>query len=125
MRGLLERKDTLDMRTKTLITCLTSGLPTFGQPAWTAGNSAAAPSRGASFESNHRARQTQRPAPPLQPAVSGVIPRAIRGGNALQMLNPFAPAKYGTAKENVSLDPDVPGKWGGINFFSISFQQRR
>jgi len=39
-----------------------------------------------------------------------VIPRAIRGGNPLQMLNPFAPAKYGTAEENVSLDPNVPEK---------------
>jgi hypothetical protein len=37
------------------------------------------------------------------------------------MLNPFAPAKYGTAEENVSLDPNVPGKWNGINLFSISF----
>jgi hypothetical protein len=37
------------------------------------------------------------------------------------MLNPFAPAKYGTGEENVSLDPDVPGKANGINLFSISF----
>jgi hypothetical protein len=50
-----------------------------------------------------------------------VIPRAIRGGHPLQMLNPFAPAKYGTAEESVSLDPDVPGKGNGINFVTISF----
>jgi hypothetical protein len=50
-----------------------------------------------------------------------VIPSAIRGGDPLQMLNPRAPAKYGTAEENVSLDPDVPGKGNGIKFFSISF----
>jgi hypothetical protein len=56
-----------------------------------------------------------------QPGVSGVIPRAIRGGNPLQMLNPFAPSKYGTAEENVSFDPDVFGKANGINFFSVSF----
>jgi hypothetical protein len=37
------------------------------------------------------------------------------------MLNPLAPAKYGTAEENVSLDPDVPGKGSGIKVFSISF----
>jgi hypothetical protein len=54
-------------------------------------------------------------------AVSGVVPRAIRGGNPLEMLNPFAPAKYGTAEENVSLDPDVPGRVNGTNFFGISF----
>jgi hypothetical protein len=50
-----------------------------------------------------------------------VIPRAIRGGNPLQMLNPLAPAKYGKADESVSLDPDIPGKVNGINFVSISF----
>jgi hypothetical protein len=100
------------MRTKTLIICLALGFLIFDEPAWAARNS---------FESRQRARQTQRPATLYKPAVSGVIPRAIRGGNPLQMLNPFAPAKYGTAEESVSLDPDVPGKWNGIKFVSISF----
>jgi hypothetical protein len=50
-----------------------------------------------------------------------VIPRAIHAGNPLQMLNPFAPAKYGTSEENISVDPDVPGKVNGINFVSIHF----
>jgi hypothetical protein len=109
------------MRTKTLIACLATGLLTLGQPARAAGKPATAPSHPASFESRHHARQTHRPAKLSQPEVSGVIPRAIRGGNPLQMLNPFAPAKYGTAEENVSLDPDIPGKWDGIKFFSISF----
>jgi len=109
------------MRIKTLIACLATGLLTLGQPARAADNPAPAPSHRTSFESRHHARQTQRPAPLSQQAISGVIPRAIRGGNPLQMLNPFAPVKYGTAEENVSLDPDVPGKANGINFFSISF----
>jgi hypothetical protein len=109
------------MKTKTLIACLGTGLLMFGQPARAAGKPATAPSPTASFESRHHARQTHRPAPLSPPAVSGVIPRAIRGGNPLQMLNPFAPAKYGTSEENISLDPDVPGKVNGINFFSISF----
>jgi hypothetical protein len=108
------------MRTKTLIACLTTGLLTLGQTA-RATDPATAPSHTTSFEHRHRARQTHRPATLSQQAVSGVIPRAIRGGHPLQMLNPFAPAKYGTAEENVSLDPDVPGKANGINFFSISF----
>jgi hypothetical protein len=112
---------TLDMRIKTLIACLAIELLTLSQAARAAGKPATAPSHTASFESRHHARQTHRPANLSQPAVSGVIPRAIRGGNPLQMLNPFAPAKYGTAEENVSLDPDVPGKVNGINFFSISF----
>jgi len=109
------------MRTQTLIACLATGLLTLSQPARAAGKPATPPSHTASFESRHHARQTHRPAALSQQAVSGVIPRAIRGGNTLQMLNPFAPAKYGTAEENVSLDPDVPGKWNGINLFSISF----
>lgn len=100
------------MKTKALIACLTAGLLTLGQPAWAARNS---------FESRQHVRQTHRPAILSRPAVSGVIPRAIHGGNPLQMLNPFAPAKYGTSEENVSVDPDVPGKVNGINFVSISF----
>jgi len=109
------------MKTKTLLVCLATGFLTLAQPARAAGNSVTAPSHIASFESRHHARQTHRPATLSQPAVSGVIPRAIRGGHPLQMLNSFAPARYGTAEESVSLDPDVPGKGNGINFFSISF----
>ena len=111
----------LVMKTKTLIACLTTGLLTLGQPARAAGTRTIAPSQTASFESRHHARQIHQPAILSQPGVSGVIPRAIRGGNPLQMLNPFAPTKYGTADENVSFDPDVPGKADGINFFSVSF----
>jgi hypothetical protein len=112
---------TLDMKTKTLIACLATGLLTLGQPARAAGNRTTAPSHTASFESRHHARQTHRPAALSEQVVSGVIPRAIRGGHPLQMLNPFAPAKYGTAEESVSFDPDVPGKGNGIKLFSISF----
>jgi len=109
------------MKTKTLIACLATGLLTLGQPARAAGTPTTAPSHTASFKSRHPARQIHQPAGLSQPSVSGVIPRGIRGGNPLQMLNPFAPAKYGTADDNVSFDPDVPGKVNGINFFSVSF----
>jgi hypothetical protein len=37
------------------------------------------------------------------------------------MLNPMAPAKYGTAEENALLDPDRPGKCDGIKLLGISF----
>jgi hypothetical protein len=109
------------MKTKTLIACLVPGLLTLGQPARAVANPATAPSHTASFEARHHARQTHRPATLSEQTISGAIPRAIRGGNPLQMLNPFAPAKYGTAEENVSLDPDVPGKGNGIKLLSISF----
>lgn len=109
------------MKTKTLIACLVTGLLTLGQPVRAASNRATALSPAASFQQTHRARQTNRPAALSERDVSGVIPRAIRGGDPLQMLNPLAAAKYGRAEDNVSLDPDIPGKWNGIKFFSISF----
>jgi hypothetical protein len=72
------------------------------------------------------------PAPPL-PAIapSGVVPRALSGGNPLQMLNPAAPARYGTAQQSVALKPEEPGKrngkpedpakWNGIKLFEFYF----
>jgi hypothetical protein len=69
-------------------------------------------------------KQVKRPAPPpliYKKKVDGVVPRAFqRGGNPLQMLNPFAPAKYGTAEEHVVLDPET-GKWKGIKLFTFNF----
>jgi len=66
--------------------------------------------------------QPTRPAPPISTReVTGVVPRAIRGGNPLQMLNPRAPAKYGKAEESVTFDPQNPGKWKGIKLFSFVF----
>jgi hypothetical protein len=64
----------------------------------------------------------QKPPPPL-PArePGGVIPRAVRGGNPLQMLNPLAPARYGTAQQSVTVKPEDPGKWNGIKLFEIYF----
>jgi hypothetical protein len=64
-----------------------------------------------------------RPAPPIskRTEVDGVVPRAIRGGNPLQMLNPRAPRKYGTSLEAVSYDQDDPNKWRGIKFFEFRF----
>ena len=52
--------------------------------------------------------------------VEGAVPRGIRGGNPLQMLNPNAPAKYGTAAQSVILEP-YTGKWKGIKLFEIFF----
>jgi hypothetical protein len=109
------------MKAKTLIACLATALLALRQPVRAAGNSVTDPSHTASFEARHRPRHTHGHAILSQQSISGVVPRAIRGGNPLQMLNPFVPAKYGTAEENVSLDPDVPGKGNGINLFRISF----
>lgn len=48
----------------------------------------------------------------------GAVPRGVRGGNPLQMLNPLAPARYGTAAQSVILEP-YTGKWNGIKLFEI------
>jgi hypothetical protein len=81
-----------------------------------------------------RKQAKERKPPPLAPApVDGVIPRAVRGGNPLQMLNPKAPAKYGTSQDAIVFDPapygQVPAqngqtdhaKWKGIKFFVFRF----
>jgi hypothetical protein len=52
--------------------------------------------------------------------VTGAVPRGFRGGNPLQMLNPKAPAEYGTAGQSLSIDP-ATGKWNGIKLFEIYF----
>jgi hypothetical protein len=66
----------------------------------------------------------KRPAPPppvYKQKVDGVLPRAFQqGGNPLQMLNPYAPAKYGTTEDHVVLDPET-GKWKGIKLFTFNF----
>ena len=73
------------------------------------------------FTYRHHAIVTHAPLIELKPEVTGVIPRIIRGGDPLQMLNPFAPAKYGTAEEDTVLDPDDPGRGDGIKLLSVSF----
>lgn len=63
-----------------------------------------------------------KPPPPITARdVQGVIPRAVRGGNPAQMLNPRAPARYGTSEQSVTLKPDGSGKWNGIKLFEIVF----
>lgn len=70
-------------------------------------------------------KERQRPAPPISKRdVDGVIPRAFRGGNPLQMLNPRAPRRYGTSQDAVVFDvSDLyhGGKWKGIKFFEFRF----
>jgi hypothetical protein len=71
-----------------------------------------------------RPKHRLRPAPPIsqKTEVDGVIPRAIRGGNPLQMFNPNAPRKYGTSQESVSYDPTDPyNHWRGFKFFEFRF----
>ena len=66
-------------------------------------------------------RQVKTAAPPSlqQRQPQGALQRGARGGNVLQMFNPKAPAKYGTAADSVVFDDS--GKWRGIKLFEFFF----
>jgi hypothetical protein len=68
----------------------------------------------------HKVRPAPSPPPLRRENTEGVLARAARGGNPLQMLNPKAPAVYGRAEDNVFLDPET-GKWKGIKLLTINF----
>ena len=81
---------------------------------------------GVAFGQTYKARfrETVRAVPTPPPPVekrgemTGAVPRAVRGGNPLQMVNPLAPPRYGTAAQSVLLEP-YTGKWNGIKLFEI------
>ncbi len=58
----------------------------------------------------------------IGPRTDGVIPRAIRSGNALQMINPAAPAEYGNGQDVTRHDVDDPfQRPQGIKLYAIEF----
>jgi hypothetical protein len=109
------------MKRKILIACLTTGLLTSGAAVRAADQRVIAPSHISSFEHKHHAPESHWFAILGGRNASGVLPRVIRSGDPLQMLSVRAPAKYGTAEENVSWDSDVPGRGNGIKLLGISF----
>lgn len=50
----------------------------------------------------------------------GAIPQARRSRNPLQLINPFAPANYGSGLNNVVVDPRT-GRAEGISIFTARF----
>lgn len=60
--------------------------------------------------------------PGLNPTItySGVIPQAVKTDNPLQLINPFAPAEYGSGMDNLDHDI-VTGKENGLKLFSLGF----
>ena len=97
-------------------------LLTFGILTMMAVAANAEPEKTKGFRTTVRKKtiKTEKPAPVVNENVQGVIPRALRGGNPLQMLNPKAPAKYGTAEQSVSYNP-LTGRYDQIKLFEISF----
>lgn len=53
-------------------------------------------------------RQAPSVTPEPKKAIDGVIAKAARSGNPLQMINPRAPKRYGDGDEVVSRDPAKP-----------------
>ena len=65
-------------------------------------------------------RTEQRTAPVRQRPAEGAIPRAARGGNPAQMLNPMAPRRYyGSVEDTVTYDPNDPRRITGLILFGI------
>lgn len=66
-----------------------------------------------------RDRVERAPAPITDRNVVGGIPRGMRGGNPIQLLNPRAPRRYfGPPHQTVTVDP-YTGKVTGIILFGI------
>ncbi len=63
-----------------------------------------------------------RPSVRLQRRVrlSSPLIEAAREGNPLQLVNPFAPARYGDGWSNVAFDP-ITGRARGIRLFAVRF----
>jgi hypothetical protein len=51
---------------------------------------------------------------------SGSLVEAVKSPNPLQLLNPLAPAQYGSYMDNVVKDP-ISGKVTGLKLFAIRF----
>jgi len=53
---------------------------------------------------------------------SGAAVQLAKKDNPLQLLNPFAPAEYGSGRDNLVAERDpVTGRPAGLKFFSIQF----
>jgi hypothetical protein len=52
--------------------------------------------------------------------LSGIAVQVATTDNVLQLINPFAPAEYGRAEQNVVWEPNS-GKASGLKIFSIQF----
>ena len=65
--------------------------------------------------------RTVRREPPVRAArEAGAIPRAARGGNPAQMINPMAPRRYyGTPDDTVTYDQNNPSRITGIILFGL------
>ena len=68
-----------------------------------------------------RTDRTERRAVPTRARqAEGALPRAVRGGNFIQMFNPVAPQRYyGSVEDTVTYDPNDPKRITGIILVGI------
>lgn len=58
----------------------------------------------------------------IGPHTDGSIPRAVRSGNPLQMLNPLAPAEYGGGQDVTRHEVDDPSQRAqGLKLYAVEF----
>lgn len=74
------------------------------------------------LESSPIYKQTEKPNEIKGTNVSytGILVQLIKRENPLQLVNPVAPARYGSAQANVDRSP-FTGRADGLKFFSLSF----
>ena len=78
-------------------------------------------SRRSTVTATQRARIENAPVA-IGPRTDGVIPRAIRSGNAIQMINPAAPAEYGSGQDVTRHEVDDPNQRPqGLRLYAIEF----
>lgn len=58
----------------------------------------------------------------IGPRTDGIIPRAVRSGNPLQMINPAAPAEYGSGQDVTRHEGDDPFQRAqGLRLYAVEF----
>ena len=55
-----------------------------------------------------------------RPKVDGILVQLVNTDNPLQLINPAAPERYGSAEDNVVRDP-TSGKVSGLKFLKLRF----
>ena len=112
---------------KTFLTILLAGLTTAGFAQTPTGQGELTTTTGRGTGTNATGQiQTElaKPRPPqavpLVPT-EGAVQMAIRTRRPIQLINPAAPARYGSGQEHASHDPNNPGKPKGIVFWSFAF----
>ncbi len=61
------------------------------------------------------------PAPEPEPTVGGIVAEIFNTTKPWQLINPLAPAEYGTGAKTVSRDPDDPEKPRGFILFALDW----